>query len=79
METRSVRLNIPELIEEYIFSKMDNDLEECAEVRQRFEDFCSNCSEALKVGTKSYIVKYLKDKELDNVKDLDNLFSKILD
>lgn len=77
METRSVKISIPELIEEYLFSRNDSDTEECAEVKNRFNNFYNSCDEPLKEQLQTYITNYINRLKLSNEQDLDGLFDEV--
>jgi len=77
MNTRSIRLNIPEIIEEYIIAKASGDSDECTDIRERFERVFETSTQALRDSMRRYVDNVLAKTKINHTKELDNLFSSL--
>jgi YesN/AraC family two-component response regulator len=74
---RSVKINIPEFVEEYMAAHSSRDLDGCEELKDHFYKVYSRMSETLKQGTVSFLEKYLTTHRINHKKHLGNVFEEL--
>lgn len=76
--TRTTKVNIPQLIEDFYYSLQHEEYEEYKELKEFFYNEYYVLSEKVRDSIDRYVRIYLDKHEIDNERDLNGLFNKIL-
>ena len=71
---KTVKLKVPQLIEEFYYALNDERYEECGMFYESYNSF----SDVIKLDTRSYVLNFLNKYKIDNKKDLNGLFNEML-
>lgn len=78
-ETRTIKLDIPQIIEDFYYCLENEEYEDCKYLKELFYREYDKFSEDVKRDAVIFIKRYLDRNTIDNEKDLNGLFDKLLE
>lgn len=77
VERRSVKLNIPEFVQEYHMAYQSGDYEDCNELKEFFYKTYDRMKPHTKLGARAFLQLYLHKNGIDDKDDLGGVFQSL--
>lgn len=78
VEKRTVKIKIPEVLEEYYAAYKSEDYEDCQEILDNFYSAYNRLRPELQNGVKTFLKTYMARNRMDHKTDLGNAFKDII-